>query len=782
MRFAYSLPWWGWTLLIAGLVCVAYGAYARMNITLAPRRRCALSGLRALTLLLLVLFLFRPVRLLPPKTPSNQPVPILIDVSHSMSLVEAGGKRRIEHAAEILTKRLLPAVSAQFQPEVFTFGESLAPGSPTALTAAARRSDLGGALEAVRERYRGRSLPGLIIVSDGGDTSGQDAASLLETGTPPIFTIGVGDAEPRRDREVLSLTAGEANVENALVDLSVSAVSRGYGTAPIKLRLLANGQPIDTRSVTPRADGSPIQETFLVAPDRASPTIFTVEAAEDGDEAVPENNRRSVLVSPPGRARRLLFVEGAPGFEHSFIKRAWDGDRSLEVDAAVRKGKNDQGQDTFYLRAPPARGPALVSGFPNDRRALYAYDALVFGNVESDFLTRDQLARTADFVAERGGGLLVFGALSFSRGGFIGTTLEETLPLELSDRRGGLARTSSPADAGAAATLGTPDEGPSAYNVIVTREGETHPVMRLGLNRDETVRRWAAVPPLASTAVLGLARPGAQVLALTGTPDGEEQPLVAVQRYGRGRSMVFTGEASWRWRMRLPASDRTHEIFWRQVARWLSTGAPDPVSISEIGAAIPGDILKLDTIVRDADFAPVPDATVTVHVTLPGGARKDLPATPVNAPAGIYRALLRADQGGVYRVTSEARRGIGVPNAVAATPATGTPTAAAPAPPASGAPTVLLGTSDRWTLVGGADLEMADPRVNEDVLRRLAVASGGRYLREADLSSLPAVLRETSAEAPQPEQQDLWNNSWMLALIIGLLSAEWVLRRRWGMR
>ena len=217
--------------------------------------------------------------------------------------------------------------------------------------------------------------------------------------------------------------------------------------------------------------------------------------------------------------------------------------------------------------------------------------------------------------------------------------------------------------------------------------------------------------------------------------------------------MIFAGEASWRWRMRLPAEDRTHEIFWRQVARWVSTDAPDPVSLNEIGAAMAGDQLKLDTLVRDSDFAAVPDATVTVRVTLPGGASRELSAAPFDATKGLYRTLLRADQGGVYRVMSEARRG-----------------------------TAVVGTSSRWVLVGGADLEMADPRLNEDVLRRLAAASGGRYLTEAELPSLPAVLRASDTELPPPVQQDLWNNIWTLALVIGLLSTEWVLRRRWGMR
>ncbi len=103
--------------------------------------------------------------------------------------------------------------------------------------------------------------------------------------------------------------------------------------------------------------------------------------------------------------------------------------------------------------------------------------------------------------------------------------------------------------------------------------------MRIGATPDEMAKRWNAVPALAGAATLGAPRPGAQVLALIRADDGA-RPLVAVQRFGQGRSMVFTGEASWRWRMRMPSTDRTYELFWRQAARWLSAASPNPVAIA----------------------------------------------------------------------------------------------------------------------------------------------------------------------------------------------------------
>src|SRR5581483_701738 len=134
--------------------------------------------------------------------------------------------------------------------------------------------------------------------------------------------------------------------------------------------------------------------------------------------------------------RRLLLIEGAPGFEHSFMKRAWMLDPGLEIDSVTRKGKNANGENTFFVQAGAGRSAALTGGFPARKEDLYAYDALAIANIEGDFFTRAQLTLAASFVSERGGGLLVLGGRSFSpNGGLIGTPLEDALPVELNDRR-----------------------------------------------------------------------------------------------------------------------------------------------------------------------------------------------------------------------------------------------------------------------------------------------------------------------------------------------------------
>ena len=230
-----------------------------------------------------------------------------------------------------------------------------------------------------------------------------------------MLAVGIGNAGAARDREVVNFTAGEPLLAGASIDLSVAAVSVGYGKEPVELRVTANGRPVDVRRVTPSADGAPIHEVFTVSPAPDAATVYSVEIPVAAGELAPENNKRSVLVPAQAGRRRILVVEGAPGFEHTFLKRALTHDPGLDVDAVVRKGQNDDGRDTFYVQAAAGRVAALANGYPSKQSELFAYDGIIFGNVESDFFTRDRLELTAKFVANRGGGLLVLGARSFDR-------------------------------------------------------------------------------------------------------------------------------------------------------------------------------------------------------------------------------------------------------------------------------------------------------------------------------------------------------------------------------
>jgi uncharacterized membrane protein len=465
--------------------------------------------------------------------------------------------------------------------------------------------------------------------------------------------------------------------------------------------------------------------------------LYTVEAVAQEGELTTDNNRSFLLAPPPGRPRRVLLLEGAPGFEHSFLKRALERDIALQVDAVVRKGPNESGQQTYYVQADPARGRELTAGFPASRQALFAYDALILANLETDALTGDQLTAIADYVGERGGGLLVLGSRSLQAAAVSGTVLEELLPLEVSDRRSrGVARAElSPTLTG---------------SVVLSADGERHPVMALGGPPADSRARWAKVPPLASVASVGAARPGATVLAYTAGPGGIPRPLIAVQRYGRGRVLAFAGEAAWRWRMMLPSTDTTYPTFWRQATRWVATATPEPLSVR--AQASGSDRLAISVEVRNESFTAVRDARAQLEIRDAAGNVQTTEAAPVREPEGTYRAEVRVPAG-VTRIDARAT----------SSPAT-------------------LGRATTWALAGPDSRELVEPRRNDAQLARLAERLGGRLIPG---DAVAEAVREATARrgsAATLIEVELWHSAWVLMALLSLLGAEWMLRRRWGLR
>lgn len=747
MRFAVVLPWWGYLLTCGAALILGWLAYVRVPVRLTGGQRLGLSGLRALTLLLLILILLRPVVMVPPEAANNSLLPVLIDVSRSMRLQDpstslgagSDGASRIERAQEVV-RDLRAQLGKEYRIETLTFGETLAATADVDhLAATARRSDLSGAIADLAERYQNDRLAGVIVLSDGGDTAPLEAREGPTIGAP-VMTVGIGSPEMPRDREVVNLTAGEPLLPGASIDLSVSATSAGFGTDPVEIRVIANGRPIEVRRVTPSSEGAPVHAVFTVSPEPDVATVYSVQIPEAAGEMAAENNWRSVLVPPQTGRRRLLVVEGAPGFEHTFLKRALAGDPGLDVDAVVRKGQNDDGRDTFYVQADPSRMAALSSGYPFKRSELFAYDGVIFGNIEADFFTREQLELTREFVAARGGGLLVLGARSFDRQGLMGTPLEQALPIDLTDRRSSVTLVSAQ----------MPAVEPNT--AALTLDGAAHPATRLAVTPEENRQKWALLPSLASVTGVGGTRPGAQVLAVAMTAGGTPLPLIAAQRYGQGRSVVFAGEASWRWRMLKPADDTSYETIWRQLARWITAGSQGAVTIAPLSPSVAGITDRISVLVRDEDFRPVANAEVAVELTAPNGEKRHVPAALSGPQDGRYSVATRFDQSGVYKIDVVAARG-----------------------------GVRLGTASRPVLVGGVDLEMTQPRLNDAVLRRLAAENHGRYVAADEAGELPALLRESRAEAGTPEMRDVWHNGWSLLAIIGLLAGEWVVRRRVGL-
>lgn len=728
MTLAASLPPWAIALGFAGLVLFAIAVYVARGGRPLPRRQLALlAALRAASLALVFLLLLDPVRL-EPLPPGGSAVAVLVDASRSMAIDDLG-EPRFTRARTLIDTQVLPSVGREFDVDLFTFGAAVSDRPIDEASPIERRSDIRKALDDVRARYRDRRLAAIVLLTDGAETGGAVALA----GDAPVFAVPIGVDAAGIDREVVSIAIDEEAPRGALLDLSVSIAARG-SAAPFMARVLENGRLVHSRRVEPAREG-PVRLTVPVAPPADVDAVYTVDVDAHPDERIVANNRRSVLVRPAPARRRVLIVEGAPGFEHSFLKRSLSGDPALDVDAVVRKGQDADGQETFYVQADPARAASLGRGVPSSHTDLFRYDAIVLANVDAGLLSDADLARIESFVAKRGGGLLVFGARSFDSAALRGTALEPALPVALTDR-------GDPALAGGARA--------DMNKVALTADGLLHPVMRLASEGEATRERWSALPGLASTAPLGRARPGASVLATAGGSSGLGRPLIAVQRYGEGRSMIFGGEAAWRWRMLMPAGDTSYDTFWRQAVRWLSGASPRPVDVQVPRDALAGESADVTVRVRNASFEPAPGAEVTVTVDGPAGFRET--AVPAVRDTGVHSAAFTPPHDGIYRVTARAS-----------------------------VPGGRVETATMAMLVGGVDVELSEPWRHDATLVRIADDTGGALVPEGDLAGLAARIRSAAGEL-ETREIHLWHSPWVFVLLLSFLSAEWVLRRRWLLR
>ncbi len=735
MHLATALPGWTLVVIAAAILAVAVFAYARAR-SLSTPRRTLLIALRACALSLVVLCLLRPMVAVTPAQRDSGVIAVLVDQSRSMGLRDADGLSRLERAAAVIQQGLLPSLSSRWRVETWLFGDGVRDARDVAMAPTADRSDLAGAVTTAVERLRGRSLAGLVVLTDGARTDRANLADIGSQAGVPIVTIGIGRTDGR-DIAVRSVTPSESRLDATLVDLTVAAESRQLA-GPVDMRLLQDGRVVARRSIDPGPGGA-IRALFTVAPGRQAPTLYTVNVSPKDGELTEANNQVSVLVPPPGRRRRVLVLQGAPGFEHTFLTRAWGEDPSLDVDSVVRKGRDERGADTFFVQAAGSRSETLASGFPATKPALYAYDVVALANLDARALGRVQLEWLRDFVAERGGGLLTLGARSLDAQAIADSPIEEVLPLRPGDS-GSVVR--------AAAT-----RGGSGERVRLTADGRRHPLMRIAASDDDSGKRWAALPTLAAHVRLGAARPGASILATAEGQGGALDPVIAVQRFGAGRAMVFAGEASWRWKMLMPANDGSYDRFWRQAARWLSAEAPDAVAVDASSVTPDDDEVTLAVDARDASFVPAADANVTVKVENPDGTSAAQTATLVDPARGRFEARISARAAGIYRAHIEAMRN-------------GT----------------SLGATDVPWLVGGTDAELADPRLDAIGLRRLAEGSGGAYLTPDRAAEAGRFLLARNAGRAPIEWRDAWHRGWVFLMIVGLVCVEWTLRRQWGLK
>src|SRR5690349_9578830 len=118
VTFANPAPYWALALGLILIVALALRTYAGARGMMSPARWLLLVAMRTLALLLLGVFLLKPVIVLSQVNRTDAIVPILVDNSRSMRLADVDGQKRIEAAKNLVRSKLLPQLDPRFKTEV----------------------------------------------------------------------------------------------------------------------------------------------------------------------------------------------------------------------------------------------------------------------------------------------------------------------------------------------------------------------------------------------------------------------------------------------------------------------------------------------------------------------------------------------------------------------------------------------------------------------------------------------------------------------------------------
>jgi uncharacterized membrane protein len=779
-----AAPWWVGALAAVGII-LAVPILLQYRATATSDRRLdhwILSGLRTVALMVLLFCLLRPVLLISTVVPRRNYIAVILDDSRSMRVADeddvARGTRVLElfgadsdedgtdpatrpNASEGVGEgpgqpahdssaslapseagdigRIRQALEDRFRVRFYRFsGDAERMAEPDAMRFAGERTGLSSALARVQQEMAGLPFSGMVLVTDGADNADRPLAETLlalQAASVPVYTVGLGRERIAPDVEVRRVEAPRRVLRGTTLVADVILSHAGLSGRTARLDVEDGGRILGTQEVELGSDGEiPIQIQFAM--EESGPRQLRFRVRPIDGEAVADNNSRLALVEVWDNRQKVLYFEGSPRPEIAFLRRAVADDENLQVVTLVRTAEEK------FWRGAVDDAEELAGGFPSTREELFAYSGFVLGDVEASFFTHDQLQMIADFVGQRGGGLLVLGGQrAFAEGGYAGTPLADALPVVL--------------DAGAESEL-------VEVSPQLTPAGRRHPAMRIAADESTSADRWSTLPGVTSVNRVERLKPGAVTL-LTGEPEGGGSPrvMLAHQRYGRGTAIAFAIQDSWLWQMHadVPVDDETHETLWRQLLRWLVHDVPRRVRLDlPDGSTPPAEPVTIRAEVEDERFLRVNGASVAARVTGPDGIPREVPLEWTVEGDGEYEGRFVPDEEGLYEIET---------------------VATLPGPPGDPGITPLVGTGH--LRVGAPELEPFDAGRRTALLERIADETGGRFYPLDEIDALPEEIRYTESGDTVLEEQPLWDMPILFLLLGLLLSAEWGFRRWRGL-
>lgn len=631
-------------------------------------------------------------------------------------------------------------LARDFNVRFYTFGEKLTQldlepknlQTLTNVTADAKNTSLGSAIEEAVLKQGGQPVAGVVLLTDGAFNEGVDpldvARKMKEKGIP-MFAVGLGLKAPE-DVGVRSLMAPSVIFPKDDVRIRAQVYSQGYPGMKTEVRVLLDGVEMGKTAVELGPEPKFVDIAFKAPEGKSGTAKLSVTIPEQAGEVTAANNvvERSVRIMD--QKIKVLFIEGKPRWEYRYLRVILQRDPRLSVKFLMTEGDS----------ALPTASKDYIARYPENPEEAFSYDLVIIGDVASWYFTKPQLEKMVQLVKERGGSILMVAGDNNAPYSYVDTPLADILPVKITGNRETVPERSHPVPTA---------RGKQSLAMFESAEEANNAV-------------WARVQPLFKVPSLKGAKAGANVLVELpqGPNRSEAYPLVSWQYAGTGKAMFIGTDQLWR--LRIGKGDEYHARFWGQAIQFLALsrllGENKRIRLevdrNELRA---GERLEIHANVLNEFFVPVESPEYAVQVERIVSTTNDaaggkavavqmavkLAAVP-GAP-GLYQGYCTLTDEGRYSVKPRSED------------------------------TEFANSIE--LVAGRADPEKLEPAMQEDLLRKVADLSGGRYINVREWPSLPGTIAGSEHTVVEHRTKDLWDRWPPYALIVFCLGFEWFLRR-----
>ncbi|XAL98640.1 hypothetical protein OT109_13755 [Phycisphaeraceae bacterium D3-23] len=815
--------------LVAGLI---WWLYRREGGQITRKARYLLFTLRILLLAIVVFILLEPAIKFSKVEQRPSQLLVLIDTSPSMGMSDAWvdpdrataaaraagledasmlpETARLDLARGVLRRGLLNDLAAEGDRvlHVHTFDERLSRSELSAPTRSAndatspeggtegaaanddavadmlalsgRSTGLGESLQQVLQAYRGVSLAGVVLITDGQNSTPNSlpvmkAAAQAQLDGVPVYTVGMGTVLGPRNATVSELDANDIVFIRDTTKLTATIHSRGLEGEPARVFLeqliessedgeddvwgpvpLPNGddglprvvQPVNIELV---GHGLAQYVSFDYTSNDEQTVIFRARLEEVEGEIDPLDNAAIKQVNVVPDKTRVLFIAGYSFPEVQFLRNALLRDPSVEVstwlqEAALVNARDDRNRS---WQQPASPGLAL-NRLPKTIDELDQYDCIVLYDPNPAGWAVNFSDLLVEFVANRGGGLVyICGERNtqalFNQQGSPGVSFIDLLPVS---REPGL----FPSAVQVSLTMREP------WKLKITETGMRDEVF--AFNRDPVVNRriLQSLPGLMWHFTVTREKPGATVLARHGHNGmtnryGEQEVLMATHLVGPGRVMYIGFDSTYRWRF---VDEQLFDGFWARVidraGLMKQLGGQHPYRVSTDKAVYePGEEVTVTARFTDANQRDAGLSTLYAEVQTGEGEAMQLSLTPSGDDENSFSTTFVVDRAGDFLVRVW-----------------------------PGDATTQLSAKPN-TLSFRAEVpdhEARNPTLDADLIQRVANLTGGRAFTLDTVDGLPDAITIGMVDDEQINVQPIWNAPILIILFLLFVITEWVIRKR----